>query len=560
MPFLTFTAEHFAILSLILACAAGMGPLVARSQPLPLRMALGLAVWAEALFLLAAIGQLRPIPITALAILSLVSIRPPAAGRRQLALLASLFVPLFLLALHPPLAFDETLYHLPTVRSLATFGRLRFIADLRFPVFPQLHELLSVPVYLLAGDTATHLVSLAEVLITAAILLEWGGWLPAAFFLGNPIVLHLGTIGYVDAALTMFVTAAFFCLRFPEGRTPSSALPRDSAADPCDNAAAPGDNAAAPRGRTRASAPPSQPAFAGLLLGVACGVKYVGGYFAVAAFVCLMLRDRRDAAKFAAWCAAAALPTTLWIVIATGNPIFPFLDSTYTAPHLFSFTPPWRLLWDVTFARARVNWEPPLTPLLIPAIAIVIARARGVAILAAVYLALFAFLPQDSRYLVPLLPLIAIAASAAIPKKRWLIWLAIAPGILYAGYRLYVTGIPPATSAEREAELARRVPEYRAVMRAGTGTIYVCGGEQLKGYAKGTLLGDFFGPYAYDRVLDHAVDTSSIAARLRPIGARYYLVAKRVCPPPRSSGGMDLVYDDAAAHLWRVQPSQPSRR
>ncbi|HEY2092144.1 MAG TPA: hypothetical protein VGJ81_09655 [Thermoanaerobaculia bacterium] len=515
MPFLTFTAEHLAILLLVLACAAGMGTLAARSQPLPLRMALGLAVWAEALFLLAAIDQLRPIPIATLAILSLASIRPPATSHWQLLLAA---VPLFLLALHPPLAFDETLYHLPTIRSLATFGELRFVADLRFPLFPQLHELLCVPVYLLAGDTATHLVSLAEVLVTAAILVEWGGRLPAAFFLGSPIVLHLATIGYVDAALTLFVTAAFYCLQR------------------------------------------EKPHLGGLLLGVACGVKYVGGYFAVAGFVSLLLRNRRDAAKFAAWCAAAALPTTLSLVITTGNPIFPFFDATYTAPHLFSFTPPWRVLWDVTFAHARVNFEPPMTPLLIPAIAIVVARARGVAILAVVYVALFAFLPQDSRYLVPLLPLIAIAASAAIPNKRWLVWLAIAPGILYAGYRLYVTGIPPATSAEREAELTLRVPEYRAVTQAGNGAIYVCGGEQLKYYAKGTLLGDFFGPYAYKRVLDHLRDTSSIAARLRPIHAGYYLVAKRACRPPRSTGGMDLVYEDAAAQLWRVQPSQPSRR
>jgi hypothetical protein len=523
MPFLTFTAEHLAVLLLILACAAGMGTLIARSQPLPLRMALGLAVWAEALFLLAAIGQLRPIPIATLAILSLISIRPPATGnwqpsRWQLLLAAS---PLFLLALHPPLAFDETLYHLPTIRSLATSGELRYVADLRFPVFPQLHELLSVPVYLLAGDTATHLVSLAEVLITAAILLEWGGWLPAAFFLGSPIVLHLATIGYVDAALTMFVTAGWYYL----------------------------DDSARRR-----------PHLAGLFLGAACGVKYVGGYFALAGFVWILLQNRRDAAKFAAWCAAAALPTTLWLMIMTGNPIFPFFDASYTSPHLFSFMPPWRLLWDVTFARARVNFEPPMTPLLIPAIAIVVARARGVAIVAAGCLALFAFLPQDSRYLVPLLPLIAIAASAAIPNKRWLVWLAIAPGIVYAGYRLYLTGIPPATRAERAAELTRRVPEYRAVTEAGSGTIYVCGGEQLKYYAKGMLLGDFFGPYAYERIIDQLSDTSSIAVRLRPIDADYYLVAKRVCRPPRSTGGMDLVYEDPAAQLWRVQPSQPSRR
>ncbi|HEX3107660.1 MAG TPA: hypothetical protein VHU41_01115, partial [Thermoanaerobaculia bacterium] len=484
--------------------------------------------WAEALFLLAAIGQLTPIPIAALAGLSVVgcllSVQKgqPTTDNRQLFLVA-LFLPLILLASHPPLAFDETLYHLPTVRSLATFGKLRVATELRFAVFPQLHELLCVPLYLLAGDTATHLVSVAEVLITAALLLEWGGWLATAFFLGSPIVVYLATVGYVDAALTLFVAAAFYC------------IDRD------------------------------KHAHAGFFLGVACGVKYLGGYFALAALLYLLLRNRRAAPMFALACAAAALPTMLWIVIRTGNPIFPFFDSRVPAPRLFHFTLPWRVLWDVTFARGRVGLEPPMTPLLIPAVIVLIIaavrerRARAVAALSAGYLLLFAFLPQDTRYLVPLLPLIAIVVAGFIPSKRWLVWIAILPGILYAGYRFHVNGLPPATPAERDAYLAKHVPEYRAVKRAGTGTIYVCGGEQLKYYADGRLLGDFFGPWTYKYVLDHLSDTASIAGNLRQIGAEYYLVSKRVCTPPRATGGMDLVYEDAGAQLWRVQPSQPSR-
>ncbi len=517
-------------------------------MPLALRAAIGLGILAEALFLLAAVGQLRPIPIAVLAALSVVGcllsvFQQPTTDNRQLVLLA-LFLPLALLALHPPLAFDETLYHLPTIRSLATFGQLRYAAELRFPVFPQLQELLCVPVYLVAGDTATHLVSLAEVLITAALLLEWSGWLAAAFFLGSPIVVYLATVGYVDAALTMFVAAAFYC------------LDRE------------------------------KPLVAGFLLGVACGVKYLGGYFALAALVWLVVRrhgaDRNVCApknaangaqtflsapvQFAIAWAVAALPTTLWIALTTGDPVFPFFDQSFTAPRLFHFTLPWRVLWDVTFGRGRVNAEPPMTPLLIPAVVLLIVaavrdtRARAIAIVCAGYLALFAFLPQDTRYLVPLLPLIAIGAAAALPQRRWLVWLAIAPGVLYAGYRFHVNGLPPTTPAAREAYLTMRVPEYRAVRRAGAGTIYVCGGEQLKSYARGKLLGDFFGPYAYANVLDHRSDTASIAEHLRPIGADYYLVAKRVCTPPRATGGMDLVYEDAAAQLWRVQTSQPSRR
>jgi len=89
-------------------------------------------------------------------------------------------------------------------------------------------------------------------------------------------------------------------------------------------------------------------------------------------------------------------------------------------------------------------------------------------------------------------------------------------------------------------------------MRAGDATTYVCGGEQLKGYARGRLLGDFNGPYAYDRVLH-----GDVAGNLQRIGARYLLVCKRTCAPPRLDG-LELVNDDANAQLLRV--SSPHSR
>jgi hypothetical protein len=177
-------------------------------------------------------------------------------------------------------------------------------------------------------------------------------------------------------------------------------------------------------------------------------------------------------------------------------------------------------------------------------------RARIVVFICAGYLVIFSFLPQDTRYLVPLLPLISYTAARWPKAPPWLAWIAIAPGILYIGYRLTLQGLPP---ADREAYLARRVPEYTALMHAGQERVYVCGGEQLKYYARGQLLGDFIGPYSYQRVL-----AGDVAENLRRIDVRYFLVAKRVCPPRPAGGGMDLVYEDAAAQLWRVQRTQSS--
>jgi len=224
------------------------------------------------------------------------------------------------------------------------------------------------------------------------------------------------------------------------------------------------------------------------------------------------------------------------------------------------------VLWDVTFARGRMNHQPPVTPLLIGMVAAVIAaairdtRARSVALLCAAYVAVFEFLPQDSRYLVPLLPFLSVV-SAVVVAKRWgraasvIALLAVAPGAAYAGYRIALQGVPPVTASQRSAWLSQHVPPYRALVCAGNDRVYVCGGEQLKDYAGGELLGDFNGPFSYERILGDAHDTSSIAQRLRGIDARYFLVVKQTCQPPRSNGGMMLTYEDAAAQLWRVQPA-----
>jgi len=183
--------------------------------------------------------------------------------------------------------------------------------------------------------------------------------------------------------------------------------------------------------------------------------------------------------------------------------------------------------------------------------------ARWLIALSVSYLAVFSFLPQDSRYLVPLLPLLSIAA-AMYAVTRWphaamiLSAAVIAPSIAYSAYRLALNGLPPSTSQERHQWLTPRVPEYRALLHAGNERIYACRAEHLKSYAAGDLLGDFSGPYSFDRILNGATTTQAIAEKLRQIDVRYFLLAKRTCPPPQPNGGMNLIYEDKHAQLWRV--------
>jgi 4-amino-4-deoxy-L-arabinose transferase-like glycosyltransferase len=452
-----------------------------------------------------------------------------------------LLIPFALLALYPPIAFDETLYHLPFVRAIANTGAITFLAELRFPIFPQLHELLCVPVFLLLGDTATHFVAVAEVLLVAGVVVGWPeqrttGLLAAALVLGNPIVMQIGTVTYVDAALMLFVAAGAYCLdRYP--------------------------------------------AAAGFLLGTACSVKYLGWYFAAAGFVYLLLfatNRRRIVPLFAATFAIAVLPMYGWIVALSGNPVFPFLPKVFGATAWTATFPgatervssALRLFWNITFARDRVNFQPPYSPLF--AIAMLITfiaamrnrRAAFLSIVCIGYIAIFTFLSQDSRYLLPLLPLVSVAAAMAVApllsKKATvaLTLLAIAPGIAYAGYRMWRQGPPPMNDAQRRRYLEVHVPEFRAMERRGAGRIYLCGAEQLNYFGGGDAVGDVIGRDANETIFGNAKNSGDLARALRPLNVRYLLISKlhsrpawqRLPSPPL----FDRIYSDDAAELWRV--------
>jgi len=484
-----------------------------------LRVTFAIALYAHACFLLGVAGQLRRVPIVILTLIFVGAALRSRLPRPHLAWL--MFAPLVVLAFYPAIVFDETLYHLPFVQAFARDGAIRFLPDMRFPVFPVLHEALCVPAFLVGGDVATHFVSILEVMLVAALLVAWderAGWLAAALFLGSPLVVMLATTLHVEIALTLFAVAGLYALE-----------------------------------RERY-------ALAGFFLGSACSVKYLGFYFALAALLVVIAR-RRGIVSFASTCALTALPMTAWIAFHTGDPLFPFLKDSvwWIAPPSGppSFADRALLIWNVTFVRDRAGMQPPVTPFLALLVIVLIiaalkreALARRVLLLSAGYVVAFNFLPQDARYLVPLLPLVSLVA-AMFAAARWpkfvplLAVLAIAPGIAYAGYRIARDGVPPVDRAEW---LAQRVPEYRALRLAGTERVYVCHGERLKSLAAGPLLGDYNGPFSYARIL--ADDTRTLAENLRRIDVRYYLVAKRACAPPRANGGMELVYEDAGAQLW----------
>ena len=479
-----------------------------------------------------------------------------AADGVSILVAVAVIVPVFLLALSPPSEFDETLYHLPTVERFAQTGSLPFVQYLRAPVFPHLDEVLRVPLFLLAGDASTHLLSLLATLLSAGIVLAWfrenddesTGWVAVALFLSAPIVIHLATSGYVEALMTMFVTAGFYA--FDRWR------------------------------RTDAT---GWLVVSAVFAGSACSVKYLGLFWAGVLFLAVLFRrgvgpQLRNAILFAIVAGITLAPWYGRMLYFTGNPIFPFAaeifghsiwDVITPAPmqpgeRLVAFV---RLPWDLVFARDRVGWQPPFSPGLVGLVPILAVHAvrdkltRQIFLLVAVWALIWTFLPRDSRFLVACVPLACVASAIAfrdllrrldIERRGVVAGLALALlllGPLYASRRLYRNGPLAVDAQSREAWLLRKIPEWEAIAVLNSkarpdDVAWVCGGEDLAYHFRGEMVGDHHGPARFSRFTS-APDTAELSRRLAEIDARFVLVAKRACRIP-------LLRSDAASRYFRL--------
>lgn len=482
--------------------------------------------------------------------------------------------PLFFLAIYPPTAFDETLYHLPFARAFARSGGIPAMPAFRFPVFPALAELLFAETLLLAGDVATHLVSLVAVLATAGLLVAWGrrafspkaGWIAAALYLGNPIVVHLSGTDYVEPLLALFVTGALFAawiFLYPGRHSGERAWLLLAAA----------------------------------FAGSAAGVKYLGLFFAAAVFVDLAFSRRKLSAPllFALAAFVVLAPTHARIAAHTGNPIFPYLPGIFgpTAWDPVAIKPMGdivvpetlvrfvRLPWDVVFHRSAVGGQPPFSPFYLLGLPLLLAgafrdsRVRRLLAIPLFWGAVFLFLPRDSRYLVPILPPLSLALAGSIPvliriEKRSLLTgivaavcaLAFLPGWLYAGYRIARQGPPPVTAAERDLYLARKLPLYPAVRQLNriSSVAYAFHAESMNYFHEGTLYGDWIGPASYQRFFPFVETPAVLHRELRKLGASHLLMSKSpgaVRPPETSEWQrwFRRVYEDPAAEVFALAGS-----
>jgi hypothetical protein len=580
------------------------GDLEAPVERRALPMALGLAMLAHLGLLLGFARLLRPVPelIAVLAIhLCGISLwrRFPAAARSALhqirgwrAVLGAVAVlPFCVLPLYPPTAFDATLYHLPFARGFVESGGVPFLRDLRFPVFPQANEMLFALVMLFAQDVAAHGVQWLMTLLSAALVWAWArdafssrtaGWLAAAVFLGNPIVAYLSGNAYLEAGLTLFITAALYATR-----------------------------------RWRGTGERRWLVVAAVFAATAADSKYLGLFVLGVIGLTVVLgrwparapRERwRSVLLFSAVAALVLAPWYGRIYAWTGNPLFPFFPQTFGAGawapirfHSF-LAPPQRpdggatsgregllgsrlidlvrLPYDLVFDRAKYNGQPPISPFFLALLpwALLAAlrdpRQRRLLGFPVAYAFACLALPADARYLVPALPLLSIAVAGGIlapPLARFgprataaVCAFCFLPGWLYAGYAIHREGPLPLTPPQREAYLARRQPCYPAVsylnrtLRSGY-AVWALHAENMAFYARGRFVGDWIGLGRFDRMLGGLRDAGDLHDRIRRLGAGFLLLPNQrtlTLPFPRDAAferWFEPVYADPNASVYRLR-------
>lgn len=582
-----------ALLLAVLALAAG-GALARRltaSRPdgngapppddglwLGLASTVGLGLLGQALFLIGLAGRFGAVASAALAVLVLTAGRNDltVAGRalaalfsgrrrqrigRGLLVAAATLGPAWL-ALYPPVAWDDTVYHLPLARSLVEQGRYVFVENLRAPVFPLLTETLFAPALLFGRASTTHGVSLLATLVTGVLLVAWGRerfagaaggaveslWplLPAALWIGQPIVVFYAGSAFIEPLLTLFATAAALSFeRWRRDRRPAWLLA------------------------------------AGALAGWAAATKYLGLYL-VAALVLAAGWEAGRGARLRAMtllAGSAALTGGPWyalVWVLSGSPLFPFLAPVFGASEWSGISAvagsglslDWRrggrdlllLGWDLVVDRARTNSQPPASPLVVAALPLLLLvawlrpRTRLWLAILAGYAVAFLALPRDARYVLMFSPLLMVllvealrevlergaARSGPGPRPAAFAALAlllagVASGPAYALWHTLRMGPLPVTAAAIDEHLGRRVPLYRALLfRRAHGLeqvpLYALHGERLHDFGGTALLGDWSGPHRFELVLPLLDRPEVLAVKLRELGAGELLLPRALVP------------------------------
>ncbi|HEV8631120.1 MAG TPA: hypothetical protein VGV61_12450, partial [Thermoanaerobaculia bacterium] len=321
-------------------------------------------------------------------------------------------------------------------------------------------------------------------------------------------------------------------------------------------------------------------------------VKYLGLYCVLAGAAVMALRRPRWRRLLAFGAAAAAALAVAYGYLwwRTGDPLFPYFGGLFgngwrpiepPATNRDRVLRTLMLPWSAVLHRDLAGQLPPLSPALLlalPLLAWDVARSRrlrgGTALLLG-YLVLLAFMPGSAHYLLVILPLWALLAAAATlealravrgaplstPGAALLAVVLALPAPLYGGFWAARAGSVPTSAAGRETYLAATHRGYDLLAWADRHSapgaiVYGLDCENLHAFARGRLLGEWQGPYAFARVRPYLANPPQLHGELRAMGAQYLLLPREQAAGLRNAGAAGLfalLRGDAGFELWQVR-------
>lgn len=515
------------------------------TPPMLVHFTAGLALWVAGLFALATLGLYRPAPILGLAglwhllafvearrggiqIRSLVagwgSLRPSGSSLLFGATALVVLGPVFALALTPTVSWDSSTYHLTLPKLYLEAGGFHLVEMNVYSHWPQGLELLFGAAMALQTHILAKLLHFGCGLLVLAALVRVvpgrSGWLAAALFLLNDVVLFEMRVAYVDLAYAFALLAGVVFAA-------NTALDSEVRSEP-----------------NRHHDPKNLRGF--LLTGMAAGllisIKVTG---LVSAFVLALLlvpkwlrglREHgakaalRPALAFAVPCCALGAPWWVKTWILTGNPVYPWMWSLFGGPDWSAslgeqfarwqqgigmgrawddyLLLPWRVIVNGGQGYSRFDGELGLFWLLALPLALWGLRAsvdgharwRFFVAAAALHMLFWAASSQQTRFLIPVLPLLAAPAAAVLrswfaglsfsnpPRRRLLVGVATGlflasaltshPQVLSGGVRLLPVFLHPSTAPRAPVpklfEDVERLPRDARLLMLNTNQGFYC--------------------------------------------------------------------------------------
>jgi len=540
----------------------------------------GTAVLITLLFVLAASGFLRPLPVSAACFLLLVFcawylqqkvprwwqplnyalalVRGVFREQPYAAMLLSLAVLLtFFRAMAPALEWDDMAHHLPFARDLAQAGGLVVDETLRYPLNPGNLHLLWAAALMFAAEPATHLVNAVLAgMVTFGVYAycrERGsraaGILAALIYLS--VARELMNTAYVELALSAFTFFAFHSLILWRRERRDGFL-----------------------------------LLSALLLAMAAGTKY-HGLLQLPAFALALLVVSRAPLP---WLKAGSILLLFgswwylrsWVISGDplhplGGPVFGFwlwdeqdLASQYRDIARYGHHLP-AVLWPaVLFALLPGTKKPERVMLLIIGIGGALA---------------WYFSSRYGRYLLPAIPFLAImSAQVLVQAAAYPAFHRVAAGFRsrnrksglraakVLGFSLVAAGLIFSTWKEWEKSCFTEAcvdrvyanelhgwPAVQSAPRFPALRLYQYGFENERYVLGDDVAGDWFGPYRYRQIRSRSHDPAALRQVLQRLGRDSILVNRKRHPFDQSPAGdelsafFEILYEDEHAGLYRIR-------